>query len=255
MKTNHKFLGIFLLVLGIFALSITPALAAEFSPPQGLVDKARITIESFVSDPELTWFRTHLKDAKGLLIVPQMLKGAFFLGGSGGRGILMVRDQKTGEWSDPAFYTIGGASFGIQFGGKASEVVLMVMTWSGIEALNKTSVKLGGAVSMAVGPRGAGVERSTAHNFKADYLCWYRAKGAFWGFSLNGDVVKTNNVWNGMYYGKTVKPFDITVARTVSNPNSADLRAAVQKGMLAAEKEHVSQTQGPHEQARIDTSP
>ena len=89
-----------------------PVWAQSASEEEILVDKARFTLENFLADPDMQWFREHLKEARGILMVPQFIKGAFFVGGSGGSGVLIVRDEKTNEWSYPAFFTLGGASFG-----------------------------------------------------------------------------------------------------------------------------------------------
>lgn len=87
-----------------------------------------------------------------------------------------MKDSKSGEWSDPAFYTMGAGSFGFQFGAQASEVVLLVMSQRGVESLLSSTFKLGGDVSVAVGPVGAGIEGSTAMNLSADLLTFARAK-------------------------------------------------------------------------------
>lgn len=94
------------------------------------------------------------KKAKGVFIAPQVLKGAFVVGASGGSGVLVVRDEKTGGWNGPAFYTIGGVSFGPQIGGQASEVVLLVMTERRVSSLLSNSLKLGADVGIAAGPVG-----------------------------------------------------------------------------------------------------
>jgi lipid-binding SYLF domain-containing protein len=95
------------LVLAFFALLIQPALAADPVQQQGTVDKALVTYRNFMADEQMEWFHKNLKDAKALLIVPNLLKAGFVWGGSGGSGVLVVRDAKTGNWSQPAFYTIG----------------------------------------------------------------------------------------------------------------------------------------------------
>jgi lipid-binding SYLF domain-containing protein len=215
-------------------LGAHPAGAAEISELRDLVDKARITFESFVADPNLGWFRDHVKDAKGILIVPQLLKGAFFVGGSGGSGVLLVRDEKTRDWSEPAFYTLGSASFGFQFGAQASEVVLLVMTNKGINSLLSTTFKLGADASIAVGPIGGGIEGATTPNLSADLLSFARSKGLFAGISLEGAVVAAQEDDNSSYYGRTVQPADILVRRTVSNSHSSGLRSAIAKAMSNA---------------------
>ncbi len=218
-----------LLVAGLFALATMPAAAADAAEQQALVDNARITVGNFLVDPDLGWFRNHVKDVKGLLIVPALYKAGFVFGGSGGRGVLLVRDEKTGEWSEPAFYTIGSVSFGLQIGAKKSEVIMMVMTRKGLESLFASTIKLGGEISVAAGPVGASAEAATTPTLSADYLSFARAKGAFGGFSLEGAVVKTNDVWNMAYYGESVRPVDIFVKRDVSNAQSAGLRAVLTK--------------------------
>ncbi len=154
--------GWILLVAALLSLSAAPARAADSAEAEELVNKARLSFESLVVDPNMTWLRDHVKDAKGILIVPQLLKAAFFFGGSGGSGVFLARDEKTGDWSDPAFYTLGSGSFGLQFGAEASEVVLLAMTQRGVKAMLDSNFKLGADASIAVGPVGGGVEGATA---------------------------------------------------------------------------------------------
>ena len=228
---SQRFL-LFMLVGGMFyaALAI-PALAwaQSASEEDFLVDKARFTLDNFLSDPDMQWFRDHMKDARGILIVPQFIKGAFFIGGSGGTGVFVARDEKTNEWSYPAFFTLGGASFGLQFGGQASEVVLLVMTQKGIDSLMSTTLKLGADASVAVGPIGRGVEGSTAPNLSADLLSFSKAKGLFAGISLEGAVVAARDALNTSYYQAPTKTIDILVRRSVSNPQADPLLAVVKK--------------------------
>jgi len=160
-----------------------------------------------------------------------LLKAAFFFGGEGGSGVFLVKDDKSGEWSQPAFYTMGAGSFRFQFGAQASEVVLLVMSQRGVESLLTSTFKLGGDISVAVGPVGAGVEGSTAMNLSADMLSFARAKGLFGGISLEGAVIATREEWNRDYYGKDLRPTDIFVKRSVTNPQSADLRAALDRAV------------------------
>ncbi|WP_455241683.1 lipid-binding SYLF domain-containing protein [Petrachloros mirabilis] len=205
--------------------------AADDAEQNDIVDKSRMTLNSFLADSNMEWLRDHIKDAKGIFIVPQLLKAAFFFGGEGGSGVFLVKDDKSGEWSQPAFYTMGAGSFGFQFGAQASEVVLLVMSQRGVESLLTSTFKLGGDISVAVGPVGAGVEGSTAMNLSADMLSFARAKGLFGGISLEGAVIATRDEWNRDYYGKDLRPTDILVKRSVTNPQSADLRAALDRAV------------------------
>ena len=226
-----------LLVCGMACSTLavpTPVWAQNTSEEAMLVDKARFTLENFLSDPDMQWFRDHMKDARGILIVPQFIKGAFFIGGSGGSGVLVVRDEKTNEWSYPAFFTLGGASIGLQFGGQASEVVLLVMTQKGVDSLMSTTLKLGADASVAVGPIGRGIEGSTTPNLSADLLSFSKAKGLFAGMSLEGAAVAARDALNTSYYKEPTKTIDILVRRSVSNPQADPLLKVVKKATKSA---------------------
>lgn len=193
-----------------------------------LVNEARLMFESMTVDPNFSAMRDLLKKADGVFLVPQMLKGAFVVGVSGGSGVLLTRDRNTGKWSGPAFYTVGGASFGLQAGGQASEVVLLSMTQRGVTAFMSNSLKLGGDVGIAAGPAGAGVSAATA-NLSADILSFSRSKGLYGGVSLDGAVVAVRESLNRAFYGKKVSPTDILVRGTALNPLAEPLVAAVTK--------------------------
>jgi lipid-binding SYLF domain-containing protein len=218
------------LVIGIVSMafllvSVVPVLAKDRQEAQGLVDKAKVTFNDFMRSKEYTWLHSHLKNAKGLLIYPQVLKAGFILGGSGGTGVLVVKDPKTGDWSDPAFYTIGSVSFGLQIGGEAAEVIVMAMSDKAIDSLMASSVKLGGDTSIALGPVGVGAKG----NVTADFISFAKSKGLYAGLNLEGSVVDVRESLNKAYYGKDVRPVDIIVKKEVSNKGAAALRAAVKK--------------------------
>ena len=205
-----------------------PASADDQLKASQLVEKAKLTMDSFMSDGNMGAFRDLIKQAKGVFIVPQLLKGAFIVGASGGSGVFLARDAKTGEWTGPAFYTIGGASFGLQAGGEASEVILLVMNDRGIASMLTNSFKLGADVGIAAGPIGAGVAAATA-NLSADILAFSRSKGLYGGISLDGAVVATRGDRNDAYYGRKVTPADILVRRDVSTQQAMGLIDAVEK--------------------------
>lgn len=209
------------LVTTVFFLSAVPAGAQDDLKPQILVDQARVTLNNFVKEADMEWFEDHLKDSKGVLIVPQLLKAGFILGGSGGRGVVLVRDPKTGNWSQPAFYSLHSVSFGLQIGAESSEVIIQIRTQRGLESLYGTSFKLGGDTSVAVGPVGVG---AAAKGVTADLVSFSRTKGAYAGLSLDGSVIKVNDDFNKDYYGKAVRPVDILVKKDVNNSGSAKLR-------------------------------
>jgi lipid-binding SYLF domain-containing protein len=239
-KSRTRLLGVlFAIIISAMVFGFTiPATAAEPIEQQGLVDKARVTFQSFMADSNMAYLKDHLREARGLLIVPSLLKAGFWVGGSGGSGVLIVKDAKTGIWSQPAFYTLGSVSFGVQFGGEASEVIMMVRTQKAVDKLLTSSFKLGGDASIAVGPVGGGAKS----NVVADIFSFSRSKGAFAGIALDGAVISTRGKWNQAYYGKAVTPVDILVTRNVSNPNSAELIKAVAQATTVMQKEPISHT-------------
>ena len=211
-------------VAAVFFLSALPAGAGEDLKPKILVDQALLTLNNFVKAADMEWFQSHLKNSKGVFIVPQLLKAGFIFGGSGGRGVVLIRDAKTGQWSQPAFYSVGSVSFGLQIGAESSEVIMQIRTQRGLESLYGTSFKLGGDTSVAVGPVGVG---AAGKGVTADLVSFSRAQGAYAGLSLDGSVVKVNDDFNKDYYGKAVRPTDILVKKDVSNSGSAKLREAL----------------------------
>jgi len=214
-------------IIGAFLTVPGMALASDKSDAQAIVTKANITFNSFMTDKNFTEMRKLSKSAKGIFIAPQVLKGAFIWGASGGTGVLLVREEG-GLFTHPAFYTIGSVSFGLQIGGQASEIILLAMTDRGVTTLLQNSVKLGADVGIAAGPFGAGAQAATA-NISADILAFSRSKGLYGGISLDGAIVDVRDSLNKAYYSKPVTPTDILVKKNVSNAHADKLRASVAK--------------------------
>jgi lipid-binding SYLF domain-containing protein len=135
---------------------------------------------------------------------------------------MVAHDDKLG-WSDPAFYFMGSGSFGLQIGVQAAEIILMIKSESGRDALLTGSFKLGGDVDVALGPVGAGAKVKTG-----SILAFARAKGIFGGISVDGAVVSTQDKWNQAYYDKEgIRPVDILMLRNVHNKQADALIDAV----------------------------
>ena len=217
----------------LFTVMLTPGVAEvgadTITQQQLLVDRATYTLKNFLYDSQMGWFQENLKNAEGLLIVPKLIKGGFFWGGSGGNGIFVVKDPQTGKWSQPGFYGMGSISFGLQIGGEIAEVVILVMTPKGKESLYTDQLKLGGTASVAAGPVGIGTAGATPMTMSADMVSFIRAKGAYAGASLEGALIKTSANWNKAYYGKYVRPIDIFERKKASNPHSAKLLNTLNK--------------------------
>jgi len=216
-----------LTIITIIAALVIPVNAESPVKQQLLVDEARITFKSFMVDKNMAWFREHMHKAKGFLIIPDLIQGAWFIGGSGGRGVLVVKGNNTGDWSQPSFYTIGSLSFGIQFGGEKSEIIMMVFTQKGLDRLYSSSFKFGGDASIAAGPVGGGAKADVM----TDFVSFVRSKGVFAGVSMEGAIVKVNHDWNEAYYGKKVSPIGIVKHKLVSNPGSAELLNTIRNSL------------------------
>ncbi len=226
MKKTRQSLLLFLcaLVIGTGVAGVAPEVnASEPTKQQLLVDQARITFQSMITEHGMTWLRDNLYQAKGVLIIPRLLKGGFIFGGSGGWGVLLVKDPDTGQWSQPAFYSFGGGSIGFQIGIESAEVIMMVRTQKGVDKFLASSFKLGGDVSLTVGPVGQGVRS----NVTADIYSFSRSQGLFGGVAIDGALLKTSDDRNAAYYGRPVTPADILISNLVNNPGSTELRNAI----------------------------
>ena len=206
----------------IAAMSFAPAHAAtKREKAERLVAKAAETVAYFNEDSAFEPMWELADGAKAMVVIPRSLRGGFMLGASGGNAVMLARNED-GSWSQPTFFTIGSLSFGFQAGGEASEIVLLVMTQRGMEHLLSTTVKLGGDISIAAGPIGAGAKAQTT-----DILAFSRSRGLYGGISLEGAVMKSRNSWNEAYYNADVSPADIIYRQRAYNPKSAMLQNAV----------------------------
>ena len=195
---------------------VAPSAIAQPSP-QAAVAASEATLANFLRDPDMDWLQRNFHRAKAIMISPEIVKAGFIFGGSGGRGVVLARDAKTGKWSGPAFYNLATASVGFQACIAVSEGVALVMTEKGFNSLLATSFKLGGDASVAAGPVGAGAKSDIV----ADIVTFSRSKGVYGGLNFDGTVVTPSDEWNEKYYGKKVLPPDILVRGTVHN-KSAD---------------------------------
>ena len=160
-----------------------PALAAGAA--EELVEESRFSIERMLVDDELPELRGYVTRARGLLIIPELVKGGFIVGAEAGSGVMMVRGGD-GTWSAPTFYTLVAGSIGLQIGGQVSEVVFTVMNEGAVEALLRSEVKLGADLSITAGAIGKGLEASTTTNLNADIFAFSKNVGLFGGRRAGG---------------------------------------------------------------------
>jgi lipid-binding SYLF domain-containing protein len=161
--------------------------------------------------------------AECIIVYPSVLKGAFVVGGSYGRGAMTCRSGEhfTGPWSAPTMMALEGASVGFQIGGQATDFVLLVMNPRGARSILSSKVKLGADASAAAGPKGRNAEASTDVTMRAEVLSYSRARGLFAGISLAGSTVRPDNGANEDVYGKKIAAKDIVFKGEVRVPSSA----------------------------------
>jgi SH3 domain-containing YSC84-like protein 1 len=161
--------------------------------------------------------------AECLIILPSVKKGAFGVGGSYGRGVMICRGgpHYTGRWGAPAMYALEGVSIGFQLGGEATDFVLLVVNPKGAESLLNSKVKLGADASAAAGPKGRDAETATDVVMKAEILSYSRAKGLFAGISLEGSTLRSDGSANEKLYGQKLTAREIIRQGKVRAPVSA----------------------------------
>jgi len=161
--------------------------------------------------------------AECIVVLPSVKKGAFGVGGSYGRGVMICRggEHYTGPWGPPALYALEGISIGFQLGGQATDFVLLVMNPKGARSLLNSKVKLGADASAAAGPKGRTAEGATDIVMNAEILSYSRNKGLFAGISLEGSTLRSDGSANRKLYGKDLTAKEIIREHKVGMPPSA----------------------------------
>jgi lipid-binding SYLF domain-containing protein len=160
-----------------------------------------------------------LRSAECVAVVPSMLKGGFFVGGKYGRGLASCRTPK--GWSAPAFFTVTGGSFGLQIGGQAVDLVMLIMNKDGMKRLLSSEFALGADASVAAGPVGRHAEGNTDWKMRAEVLTYSRARGLFAGITLNGAAIKQDKDSTREFYGRMV-PFRTLLVGEIDAPPAAN---------------------------------
>ena len=193
---------------------------AAFAKEPQLV-KATNVLNEIMATPDRGIPHDLLDKAVCVGIVPSEVKFAFGFGGTYGRGVLVCRKGGNGAWDAPSMFTMGGASVGFQIGGKATDVVFLVMNPEGMKKLVQDSVKLGAELSAAAGPVGRSAEGATDAQLHAEILSYSRSRGLFGGASLDGAVYKQDEGDNEKVYGRRVTAKEILIDGTVSPTGAA----------------------------------
>src|ERR1700704_3313902 len=200
----------------------TPAFAANAEKEQERVKEAGEVLKEILNIPD-DIPQDLLDKAECLVVLPSVKKGAFGIGGSYGRGIMVCRsgEHYTGRWGAPALYALEGLSIGFQLGGQATDFVLLVMNPAGAKSLLSSKVKLGADASAAAGPKGRTAEGATDVVMTAEILSYSRNKGLFAGVSLEGSTLRSDGSANEKLYGRKLTAKEIIRGGKVGVPAAA----------------------------------
>jgi lipid-binding SYLF domain-containing protein len=213
-----------LLSLGmLFALTAAPMLAArpENDKETDRLDNAGVVMEEIMNIPD-DIPQDLLDKAECVIVFPSVLKAAFIVGGSYGRGAMTCRggEHFTGPWGAPSMMALEGGSVGFQLGGQATDFVLLVMNPRGAQSILSNKVKLGADMSAAAGPKGRDATAATDVTLRAEILSYSRARGLFAGVSLEGSSLRPDNDGNAKLYGKKMTAEEIIRQGAVPVPPS-----------------------------------
>jgi lipid-binding SYLF domain-containing protein len=209
-----KKLVLVLVVLGLGSWSFA---GEQTNKAADRVKAAASVLEEIQAAPDNGIPEEVMGSAECVAVVPSMLKAGFVFGARYGRGVASCRTPK--GWSDPAFFVVEGGSWGLQIGGQAVDLVMLIMNNKGMESLLKSKFKLGADASIAAGPVGRHAAADTDWKLRAQVLSYSRARGVFAGLELNGAVIKMDRESTLEFY-QHVQPFDTTL-KTASSPPAA----------------------------------
>ncbi|MFZ1917577.1 MAG: lipid-binding SYLF domain-containing protein [Terriglobales bacterium] len=214
------------LVVLVLICFLTPLISAQDdtkaseanTKASGRVEAAGTVLDEIQGAPDQRIPEEILASADCVAVVPSLLNGGFVFGGRYGKGVASCRTEK--GWSAPAFFVIGGGSFGLQIGGQATDVVMLIMNKEGMNNLLASKFKLGADASAAAGPVGRHAAADTDWKMRAQVLTYSRSRGLFAGLELNGAVIKQDKDSTREFYGHMV-PFKTSLKGEIEAPKSA----------------------------------
>jgi lipid-binding SYLF domain-containing protein len=203
-------------------LAVTPMWPADKEKDEDRLNKSGTVLKEILDIPD-DIPRDLLGKADCVVVFPSVVKAAFIVGGSYGRGAMTCRTGKDfeGSWGAPTMMALEGGSIGLQLGGQATDFVLLVMNDRGANAILSSKIKLGGDASAAAGPVGRDASAETDVTMRAEILSYSRARGLFAGVSLAGSTIRPDNNANEKIYGRKIPAKDIALSGTTEVPPSA----------------------------------
>lgn len=210
-------------LIAVAVIVCSPLIIAQGSSDEARrVAEAATVLDEIMSAADKAVPRAIVENAEGIAVFPSMIKGGLVVGGQRGRGVLSVRDKKSGGWSSPAFLTITGGSFGAQIGAQAIDLILVINNQRGLEQLVKNQFKIGADASAAAGPIGRDASASTDIQMRAQILSYSRARGLFAGVTLNGATIRQDRDANERFYGTAFRTSQIVFDGLGGSPDPVD---------------------------------
>ncbi len=222
MKKRALVLSAFILLV-LTSLGITLSYAGSTELDSRIHEAKQVLSEIMVS-PDESIPEELLAKCQAIAIYPNVIKGGFIFGARFGKGVVLKKDEHTGQWGPVAFSTIGGGSWGLQIGGQMTDLIFVVMNERGVNGLLNSNFTLGADASVAAGPVGRSSQAATDLSLRAGILSYSRSRGLFGGIALDGAVVTQDNNSNSLYYGTSVTSKDILLGNAVKiQPSSKEL--------------------------------
>jgi lipid-binding SYLF domain-containing protein len=218
-KPFSYLMSIVFVALAVFS---APAWAADHEKDEDRLKNSGTVLKEILDIPD-NIPQDLLDKADCVVVFPSVLKAAFIVGGSYGRGAMSCRRGQDfrGSWGAPTMMALEGGSFGFQIGGEATDFVLLVMNERGASGILTSKVKLGADASVAAGPVGRTASAETDATLRADFLSYSRARGAFAGVALEGSTIRPDNGANKQIYGREVPARQIVLSGHIAAPPSA----------------------------------
>lgn len=207
---------------------LIPRPARADAKRQSLVDSCLASATKVLSGKDFPDAVKMMSSARGVLIIPELVQGGFILGAAGGRGVLVARTRPN-DWSYPVFYGMGSGSIGLQIGGKVSEIVFIIRTEKGLQAILDHKFKFGAEAGVTMVAVGIGLEGASTAAGGADIVAFSNSAGLFAGASIEGSYLDADSDWNALYYGQGATAKAIALDRKFSNPGAEPLRKFLAK--------------------------
>jgi len=220
-------------VLALAPLSFAKSADQDSKDERNRLENAGTVIQEILDIPD-DIPQDLLDKARCVVVMPSVMKAAFIVGGSYGRGVLVCRTGKdfSGPWGSPAMYALEGGSVGFQIGGQATDFVILIMNDRGMKSLLHSKVKLGADASISAGPKGRTASADTDAYMRAEMLSYSRSRGVFAGVSLDGTTLRPDGDANARLYGQGV------TAATIVEESKVEAPAAGRK--LVSRLQHAS---------------